>query len=123
MNNMSNSLLQPELVELEKSGCVKTVIFNWDLQYVDADRIESIIDIAELHGLGMAKGFNGYLEVWLDDDGSFRCQTTDFSSVKTKRGTEGITVTNESSLQIGTKQEAKGWLKDYWAKLNDLSNS
>lgn len=71
----------------------------------------------------MSKGFNGYLEVWLDDDGNFRCQITEFSSVKIKRGTESVSVPNESSLQIGSKQEAEGWVKEWWPKLNDLSNA
>lgn len=112
-----------EIIELNKSGCAEPIIFNCDLQYVDENKIETITGIAEQYGLGMAQGFNGYLEIWLDDNGSFRCQTTDFESVKTERGTKGIVVTNESSLQIGTKQEAEAWLKNWWPSLNDLSNS
>lgn len=122
-HSLKDEAVQSEIIELVKSGCKKPIKFNCDLQYVDDEKIESVSDIAEQYGLGMAQGFNGYIEIWVDDEGRFRCQATEFSSVKTDSGRKGIVVPNGLSLQIGTKLDTETWLKFWWPKLNDLSNS
>ncbi|MEH6454851.1 MAG: hypothetical protein V7749_00885 [Cocleimonas sp.] len=118
MNKQVTSNLPPEINEIEAGGCVNIVSFNWDSQALSD--VDNIVKVAEKHTLAMAQGLNGYVEVWVDDDKKYRCQTTDFTSIKKGSGTEAITVRNEASLQIGSKEEAEAWLKEWWLKLNQL---
>ncbi len=110
-----------EILVIKASGCAKKLRVDYDLQ-VCVD-IANIISVAENYGLGMAQGWNGYVEVWIDDNKSYRCQATYFPSETTRHGAEGNCPKNQESLQVGTKEDAEIWLKEWWAKMNDLSKA
>lgn len=111
-------MVSDEIYEVKVSGCneKKRVIFDLQVK----NDIERIVDIAEKYQLAMAQGLNGYIEIWIDDDKKYRCQATDFKSIKKGTTTEGIQVKNEASLQVGSKDEVNSWLQTWWPKVDEI---